>query len=192
MERIRSGFDTRLIALKSILDLLGLHGEPSETIRAEQKDPASRSPTPIFIVHGRAEAPRKQVVRFLQTYTKSEPIVLQDETKGGLKSIIEMLEQYKAAAKFVIVLLTADDRGSLAGSRKSRPRARQNVVFELGFFIGALGRSRVAILCEEDVELPSDINGILYTILDPEGVWETSLAGELAEVGITVDLDKAK
>ncbi len=192
MKRIRNGFDTRLIALKSIMDRLGLYGEPSETIRAEQKNPVSRSPTSIFIVHGRAEVPRQRVQRFLETGTKSKPIILQDEVKGGAKAIIEKLEEYKATAKFVIVLLTGDDQGSLADSPEGRPRARQNVVFELGFFIGALGRSRVAILCEEDLEIPSDINGILYIILDPRGAWKMSLAKELREAGIPVDLNRAE
>ena len=70
-------------------------------------------------------------------------------------------------------------------------RARQNVVFELGFFIGALGRSRVAVLYEDGVELPSDMNGILYTILDAQGAWRIGLGRELRAAGFAVDLNRA-
>src|SRR6266704_784967 len=71
--------------------------------------------------------------------------------------IIESLEAFAATAAFAVVLLTGDDYGGIKGSPESNARARQNVVFELGFFIGALGRSRVAVLYEETVELPSDM-----------------------------------
>jgi len=89
------------------------------------------------------------------------------------------------------VLLTADDYGGIKGSPESNARARQNVVFEPGFFIGALGRSRVAVLYEETVELPSDMNGILYTTLDSQGAWQLSLGRELRAAGFAVDLNRA-
>jgi predicted nucleotide-binding protein len=63
-------------------------------------------------------------------------------------------------------------------------------VFELGFYVGSLGRSRVAVLYEEGVELPSDMNGVLYTPLDGGGAWKPELATELRAAGIEVDLNK--
>ena len=92
---------------------------------------------------------------------------------------------------FAVVLLTADDEGVARMSRERYLRARQNVVFELGMFIGRLGRSKVAVLYEHGVELPSDVNGILYTPLDSAGAWKLSLARELLAAGIAVDLNRA-
>ena len=117
-------------------------------------------------------------------------VVLHEQAKRGL-AIIEQLEEYAATAAFAIVLLTADDHGGVMGSGEDRARARQNVVFELGFFIGALGRSRVAVLYEEGVELPSDMSGILYTVLDSHGAWKIGLGRELRTAGFAVDLNLA-
>jgi CAP12/Pycsar effector protein, TIR domain len=191
LERIKRAFDTRQEALQSITDMLGLYNEPSEDIRVGREHPASRSSTTVFIVHGHSEGPKQQVARFLETGTNSVPIILHEQAKRG-RAIIETLEEYAATAAFAIVLLTADDYGGLAGSHQDQPRARQNVVFELGFFIGALGRSRVAVLYEEGVELPSDMNGILYTILDAQGAWKLSLGRELRAASFAVDLNVAR
>ncbi|WP_434811706.1 TIR domain-containing protein [Microbacterium sp. bgisy189] len=68
-----------------------------------------------------------------------------------------------------------------------KPRARQNVVFELGFFIGLIGRSRVAVLYDEGVELPSDITGLVYIPLDSAGAWKGKLAAEMSHAQIDVD-----
>ena len=66
-------------------------------------------------------------------------------------------------------------------------RPRQNVVLELGFFVGALGRNRVAIVYEEGVERPSDIAGVVYIPLDESGAWRSKLAKELDAAGIPLD-----
>ena len=87
-----------------------------------------------------------------------------------------------------MVLLTADDVGSAKGAASQNPRARQNVVLEFGFLIAKLGRNRVVALYESDVELPSDLNGVLYKPL--AGNWHTALAKELLAAGIEVDLTK--
>jgi predicted nucleotide-binding protein len=157
---------------------------------AGKEHPSSRTSTSIFIVHGHADGPKQQVARFLETATNASPIILHEQAKRG-QAIIETLESYAASAAFAIVLLTADDYGGLADSQPPKPRARQNVVFELGFFIGTLGRSRVAVLYEENVELPSDMNGILYTTLDTQGAWKISLGRELRSAGFSVDMNKA-
>jgi len=68
-----------------------------------------------------------------------------------------------------------------------KPRARQNVIFEFGYFIAKLGRGRVAALCESDIERPSDINGLLYTPLDQKGEWKKKLAKEIDASGIKID-----
>jgi predicted nucleotide-binding protein len=84
------------------------------------------------------------------------------------------------------VLLTADDVGRAEKETNFNPRTRQNVVFELGFFIGSFGRGRVVALHEAGVELPSDLHGVLYKPLT--GNWKTELAGELHAAQIDVDL----
>ncbi len=189
IKRVVQAFDKRLEALRSIRDMLGLYDGPAETILAGREHPASSSSSAAFIVHGRADGPKEQVARFLERATDAEPIILHEQAKRG-QVIIESLEAFAATAAFAIVLLTADDYGGIKGSPESNARARQNVVFELGFFIGALGRSRVAVLYEETVELPSDMNGILYTTLDSQGAWRLSLGRELRAAGFAVDLNR--
>jgi predicted nucleotide-binding protein len=188
--RVRAGFGARLMALRSIADLLPLYEEPSAAILSGREHPASRLSKAIFIVHGHAEGPKHEVARYLENSSNATPIILHEQAKRGL-AIIEQLEEYAATAAFAIVLLTADDHGGAVRSGEDRARARQNVVFELGFFIGALGRSRVAVLYQESVELPSDMSGILYTVLDSPGAWKIGLGRELRTAGFAVDLNVA-
>lgn len=116
----------------------------------------------IFVVHGRDGALKNELARFLDDL-ELEPVILFDQANGG-RAIIQKLEDEAATVGFAFVLYTPDDLGSLAGKRgRSQPRARQNVVFEHGLLIGALGRKRVcAILRESDekIELFSDIEGV--------------------------------
>ena len=72
-----------------------------------------------------------------------------------------------------------------------KARARQNVVFELGYFIGRLGRNRVCALYAEGVEIPSDYSGVVYTKLDASGAWRLELAKELKAAGLPVDMNLA-
>jgi predicted nucleotide-binding protein len=85
--------------------------------------------------------------------------------------------------------MTPDDEGGLAGGTH-RPRARQNVVFELGFFIGKLGPAGVAALLKGDVEKPSDFDGIAYISLDPSGDWKRDFAREMHHTGVPFDTAK--
>jgi predicted nucleotide-binding protein len=118
-------------------------------------------------------------------------VILHDQASEG-RTVIEKFEDHAGEATFAVVVLTADDLGKLAGDEESPldRRARQNVVFELGFFVGALGRNRVAILYEEGVTLPSDIDGLVYIPLDAQGAWKLPLARELKSARIEVDADK--
>jgi predicted nucleotide-binding protein len=74
---------------------------------------------------------------------------------------------------------------------KQRPRARQNVILELGFFLGRLGRDRVCALYEDGIEMPSDYEGMLFIPFDETGAWRMLLAREMKEAGLPIDLNDA-
>lgn len=117
----------------------------------------------IFLVHGHDREARDQLELVLMRLGL-QPFILQN-ADGGSKTIIEALEQniYEEAA-FGIVLLTPDDFGypKTKGEEDRQPRARQNVILEMGMVMAALGRARMVILKKGALELPSDANGILY------------------------------
>lgn len=105
------------------------------------------------------------------------------------RTIIEKFEDH-ADVGFAIVLMTPDDVGALVKEKdKLKPRARQNVIMELGFFLGKLGRKRVCAL-HKDVEIPSDYKGVLYVPMDKQGGWQLKLATEIKAAGIEIDLNK--
>lgn len=144
----------------------------------------------VFLVHGHNGAAKEEVARFVGRITGAEVTILHEQANRG-RTVIEKFEDVSQDVGFAVVLLTADDEGGVRGTGELSARARQNVVFELGFFISAIGRSRVAVLHEEAVELPSDMSGILYTALDSAGGWKLEVARELRAAGIRVDLEKA-
>lgn len=143
----------------------------------------------VFIVHGRDDAARQATERFLLDVTGVRPVVLRDQPNSG-RTIIEKFEDETEAIGFAVVLLTGDDEGGVRGESARQRRARQNVVLELGFFLGALTRRRVAVLYEPGVELPSDMSGILYTEFDAKGAWRIGLGKELMAAGYKIDLNE--
>ena len=144
---------------------------------------------PIFVVHGHDEAVLHAAVRLAEKTTDREVIVLREQPNSG-RTLIEKFEELASSSAFAIVLVTGDDIGgpkTAASMGDLSERARQNVVFELGFFFGKLGRKRVAVLLSEGVEKPSDIEGLVYNPIDPAGAWKTSLVREFEAAGIEVD-----
>ncbi len=117
-----------------------------------------------------------------------DPIILSEQTSGA-RTIIEKFEA-KSKVGFAVVLLTPDDEGCKRGSEDHEPRARQNVVFELGYFVGRRSRDRVCDLKRGDVEIPSDLHGIAYIPFDEENGWKLTLARELEDAGFEVDSKK--
>ncbi|WP_206682126.1 nucleotide-binding protein [Dietzia sp. CQ4] len=144
---------------------------------------------PIFLVHGHDIQRRETVRRFLDTVTDRDIVVLADQANRG-QDILGKLLSHAQRAVFAVVLLTPDDEGRNHGSGTTSPRARQNVVFELGLFIGLLGRDKVAALNEPSIELPTDFSGVAYIKVDGES-WQFELARELKAAGINVSLDNA-
>jgi predicted nucleotide-binding protein len=178
-----------LLTLESISERLALIDEPSleeSTTRTQVKERSySRR---VFIVHGRDEGAKQSVARFIERLSL-EPIILHEQPNQG-RTIIQKFEDY-ADVGFAVVLLTPDDLCASNKSKKAQEsRARQNVIFELGYFIGKLGRSSVCALYEEGVTVPSDYQGVLYIPLDTENGWQLKLAKEIKAAGIEIDLNR--
>lgn len=138
----------------------------------------------IFIVHGHNTAIQISVARTLEKLGLN-PIILHEQPNAG-RTIIEKFEA-NSNVGFAIILLTDDDEGKLKTEIELRSRARQNVVLELGYFIGKLGRDRVLPLHSEGVELPSDIHGLLYVPINKADTWKFALVKELKAAGYHVD-----
>ena len=143
----------------------------------------------VFVVHGHDDGLKETVARFLAKLDL-DPIILHEQPNRG-RTIIEKFEEHSDVA-FAVVLFTPDDVGYPAGKvEDAKPRARQNVALELGFFMAALGRDRVCVLYKSGVDIPSDYSGVLYEEVDSKGAWRFRLALEIKSAGIEVDLNKA-
>jgi predicted nucleotide-binding protein len=141
----------------------------------------------VFIVHGHDDGIKQTIARFLEQL-KLKIVILHEQADKG-KTIIEKFEKHSSAIDigYAIILLTPDDLGRSKDGADLQPRARQNVIFELGYFISQLGRERVRVVYLEGVELPTDYQGVLYTQMDSKGAWKLELAREIKAVGIPVD-----
>jgi predicted nucleotide-binding protein len=144
----------------------------------------------VFLVHGRNTRALRTVSEFLKALGLEVVILYKQPNKG--QTIIEKFEEH-SDVRFAVVLLTPDDVGALARGRKAtKKRARQNVILELGYFIGKLGRNRVCPLYVEGVEIPSDFHGVLYVPYDKQRKWRSRLATEISAVGIPIKVIKAR
>lgn len=137
----------------------------------------------VFIVHGRNKE-ALEAVELLLTKLGLRPIVLQQQRDHG-RTVIKKFEDSTNVA-FAVVLMTPDDVGSLQGAGEVEPRARQNVIFELGYFVGKLECGKVCVLHKGVVEIPSDYCGVLYISMDAEDRWKIRLADEMADAGLTI------
>jgi|SRR6185437_12187525 len=141
----------------------------------------------VFIVYGHDVEAREQLELLLRRM-KLEPVILQNLPVGG-DTIIEKLEG-NLDVRYACVLLTPDDEGHPSGTpRDKKFRARQNVVLELGMFLVRLGRKRVAILHKGNLELPSDIAGLIYIKFNKRvDEVKDRLAAELQEAGFHINI----
>jgi predicted nucleotide-binding protein len=188
--RRAQSLETQIHQLKGLRELLETEIQLSkgETAAIAAERGTGRK---IFLVHGHDHQALHEAARFLERL-KQEVIVLREQPNEG-RTVIEKFEDY-ADVGFAVILLTPDDLGnSKAAAAKGtlNARARQNVVFELGYFIGRLGRNRVCALYVEGIEIPSDYSGVLYTKLDASGGWRLELAKELKAAGLPVDMNLA-
>jgi predicted nucleotide-binding protein len=137
----------------------------------------------VFIVHGHDDIAKLKMAEFIRDLGL-EPIILHLQASSG-RTIIEKIEHYSNVG-FGVVLYTPCDIGAKAGALNSSYRARQNVVFEHGYLIGKLGRSRVAAIVKGQIETPNDISGVVYVQLDDQGSWKEELKEEMKAVGYRV------
>jgi len=179
---------TQLTKLRGLIELLQTEVELRDegVVKREQSASGHR----IFLVHGHDELAVQETARFLERL-EQDVIILREQPNRG-RTLIEKFENY-ADVGFAVVLLTPDDRGGpvAVAYDDQKPRARQNVLFELGYFIGRLGRNRVCALYHPGVEIPSDYSGVLYQEFDEKGSWRFELARELKAAGLSIDMNKA-
>ncbi|SEI93870.1 Predicted nucleotide-binding protein containing TIR-like domain-containing protein [Cyclobacterium xiamenense] len=182
-------------SLNPILKVIEFNSEKDEKYTLNEKGISKKesgsltqlSKLKIFIVHGHEEGLKQSVARFLEKQDLKTIII--NEQASGSNTIIEQIEKY-SDVDFAVVLMTGDDEGRKRGNRKYNKRARQNVILELGYFLGKLGRKHVAVIYENDVEIPSDFSGILYIPYDSSEAWKLKLAKELKMNGFNIDINK--
>jgi predicted nucleotide-binding protein len=172
--------------LESIESRLTIYSEGASVVHKPTERPAAAGER-VFVVHGHDAGKRDEVARLLERLGLNATI-LSEQANAGL-TLIEKFESHAGEVAFAVVVLTGDDEGGPPGG-PYRARGRQNVVLELGFFYGRLGRGRVCLLYEADVELPSDIAGVAYVQFDASGAWKMLLARELRQAGLPVDMNR--
>jgi predicted nucleotide-binding protein len=143
----------------------------------------------VFIVHGRDDAMRLAVQGFLHQVGLDDVVLSEALNKGD--TIIEKFDREARGCGYAIVLCSPDDVGCLKPTGRAAPnyspRARQNVILELGYFVALLDRRHVFVLMASSVEMPSDFSGVVYEGYDKVGAWKRRLADELSEVGFYID-----
>jgi predicted nucleotide-binding protein len=179
-----------LTELESIYQTLEFYVVPDgqtqmTQVEVDGKIPESKSK--VFIVHGHDDGLRETVARFLETLGL-KAIILHEQANAG-NTIMEKIEKH-SDVHYAVVLLTGDDKGGMNNEDDAilKLRARQNVIFEFGYFIGKLSRENVCALYKSGVELPSDLYGILYLPLENEA-WKNKLIQELKKAGLDVNVE---
>ena len=137
----------------------------------------------VFIVHGHDEVAKLEVARLVDGIGL-ESIILNEQIDNG-QTLIEKLVSNSDVGYAIVLYTPCDHVDNLY-------RARQNVVFEHGYFVGHLGRDRISVLRKDKVEIPTDIDGIVYKDMDAGGGWKQNLVRELDAAGYNVDYSKIK
>lgn len=181
-----SGQAEAIALIDTMLEDLEL-GEPEQELGVEV--PTGPRSNRVFIVHGHDREMKQAVARTIERLGL-EAVILHEQPNRG-QTLIEKIERF-ADVDFAVVLLSPDDTGYLNadGEDAAKPRARQNVILELGYFAGKLGRERVVALHRGGIEFPSDYDGVLYTPYDGDsGAWRSELVAELKVSGYDVSAD---
>ena len=149
--------------------------------------PGRTNTNQVFVIHGHDHGLRDMVARFLEGLGL-EAVILQEQPDEG-RTVIEKFEQH-AQCDFAVALFTPDDVGGLHDD-DLQPRARQNVIFEFGYFIGKFGRDRVRALVKGDPDIPTDYSGVLYIPLGESDSWKFQLLREMKSAGFDIDANRA-
>ena len=153
----------------------------------EEQHVSDKSHTDVFIVHGHDNEAKQETARLIEQL-KLKAIILHEQPNRG-RTVVEKLQQESKTAGYAVILLTPDDLGTVKGNDELEARARQNVVLELGYFLGKLGREKMCILLKDSTTVPSNFNGIVYIPMDDAGRWKYDLAKELTGAGFSINLD---
>lgn len=178
ISHLKEMLDSRIDALENILSIVDLLKYSSEQHLSVDK-------SKIFIVHGKNNELKSEVALFIERQNL-EAIILHEQINEG-KTIIEKFEHHSNVGH-AIILLTADDE-CLDNENNRHLRSRQNVVFEFGFFIAKLGRKNVSVICEDSIDIPSDLHGLVYINRND---WKLELSRNLASSGYNIELNKIK
>lgn len=156
----------------------------NKEVKQVEATPKAKS-NKVFIVHGHDGETKYRTANFLRQHDL-DPIILHLKASRN-RTIIEKLEKYTEDVGYGIVLYTPDDLGQVkpkASNGELDNRARQNVIFEHGYLMGLIGRENVLAIVKGDIELPSDISGVVY--IDDTN-WEMDLLRELHDAGYPID-----
>ena len=185
-ERYRDRQVGHLEGLALRIEASGLQQAKVEHVHVATSGQTPQATNRVFLVHGHDTGTKETTARFIERLGLA-PIILHEQANEG-RTIIEKFEAYSDVG-FAIVLMTPDDVGASAKEQnKLLGRARQNVILELGYFTGRLGRSKVCALFRPGIEIPSDFHGVLFLELDEPGAWKPKLANELVKAGIKIDV----
>lgn len=171
--------------IQSAIAILEVYLEDfSEEVPSSMSDLQAGSFDKVFIVHGHDGELKQSVARVIEKQG-IDAIILTEQANQG-KTIIEKFEGYSDVGG-AVCLFTADDICKDQKDSSEKPRARQNVVFETGYFMGKLGRSHIVILADHGVEMPSDLSGVVYS---NTANWEVELLQELEAMGYAIDFNR--
>jgi len=188
--RLKDKIENKVASIEKLIekvDLLKSAVGENTIVSIQESSKSEIASKEVFIVHGHNIAIQQSVARTIEKLGL-KPIILHEQPNAG-RTIIEKFETHSNVG-FAIVLLTDDDDGKAKIEIDLKKRARQNVVLELGYFIGKLGRNRVLPLHSDGVELPSDIHGLIYIAIDSSENWKFSIVKELKAAGYDVDANK--
>jgi len=176
--------------LREAKDILEVYIEEIQSNEQDDETPfntdndVGTSNKKVFVVHGHDGELKHLVARVLEKQS-IEPIILSEQANCGA-TIIEKFEK-NSDVRAAICLFTEDDLGKLKTEKELKVRARQNVVFEAGYFIGKLGRNRVILLANKEIEMPSDLSGVVYSNTSS---WQFEVLKELKTMGYNIDMNK--
>ncbi len=174
--KLRKDIEEKTNKLNSIKMSLGV-------LETKTEDKRKLAKNKVFFVHGTECDITMKVLTFLKDIGL-EPVILKELAAAGKTLIDEIQEQ--SEVKYAIALLTPDNVGGVY-SEDLQFRTTQNVILELGIFVGKFSRKNVSALYTEDLELPADYHGFEYILLDDEGNWQTTLIYELKEAGFEIN-----